>query len=669
MELKDKIIQHFEGKVVRKDLASEVKGNQPVPVYVLEYLLGQYCAIDDEELIRNGIEKVKGVIRDNYVNRSDAEFVKAKIRDSGNYKIIDKINVRLNDKANIYEAEFASLGLRGVPISDAMVMENKKLLSGGGVWCILSMGYSHADDVSMRWIIADIKPIQVANIDVNEYLKLRKEFSTEEWIDLLMHSIGLNPEYLSRRDKFIQLSRLIPQVENNYNFIELGPKGTGKSHVFSQLSPHGVLVSGGDVSKARLFVNNAGNRIGLVGYWDVVALDEFEQDKGSKRVDGDLVKIMQNYMANQEFNRGKDTYQATASMAFIGNTKHNVPYMLKNSHLFESIPEGYIKGAFLDRMHLYIPGWEVRILKNAVFSNEYGFIVDYLAEIFRELRNTDFSGLIDEKVELDGSLTTRDKTAVRKTFSGLMKIIYPNKVVTNDEFLELLDFSIEGRKRVKDQLYKIDETFKSEPVDFKYTIRMSGKEVRPETLENLNYQSEIEVREENSEEEAKVNEGITPELKLEPHQTIIKDNQTGLSYKRLFAGYLLGATKISIQDPYIRLPYQMNNLLEFCVMLSDIKGLEEELDVEVTTWNNEEFMLDSVRLFEELQTSVLDLGINLRVKFEEHHDRFIQADNGWKITLGRGLDIFEKIEGRFNVASLDQTKRKCKSCEITYLKS
>ena len=427
MELKDKIIQHFEGKVVRKDLASEVKGNQPVPVYVLEYLLGQYCAVDDEELIRNGIEKVKGVIRDNYVNRSDAEFVKAKIRDTGNYKIIDKINVRLNDRANIYEAEFASLGLRGVPISDAMVMENKKLLSGGGVWCILSMGYSHADDVSMRWIIADIKPIQVANIDVNEYLQVRDKFSTEEWIDLLMHSIGLNPEYLSRRDKFIQLSRLIPQVENNYNFIELGPKGTGKSHVFSQLSPHGVLVSGGDVSKARLFVNNSGNKIGLVGYWDVVALDEFEQDKGSKRVDGDLVKIMQNYMANQEFNRGKDTYQATASMAFIGNTKHNVPYMLKNSHLFESIPEGYIKGAFLDRMHMYIPGWEVRILKNAVFSNEYGFIVDYLAEIFRELRKTDLASVIEDKVVLDGSLTTRDKDGIRKSFSGLMKIIYPNK--------------------------------------------------------------------------------------------------------------------------------------------------------------------------------------------------------------------------------------------------
>lgn len=666
--LKEKIIKNFEGKVVRKDLAAQVKGNQPVPVYVLEYLLGQYCAIDDDELIKAGIEKVKNIIRDNYVNRSDSELVKAKIRDSGNYKIIDKINVHLNDKANIYEAEFASLGIKGVPISDAMVLANKKLLSGGGVWCILSMGYSHADEVDVRWIITDLKPIQVANIDVEEYLKLRGAFTTDEWLDLLMHSIGLNPEYFSKRDKFIQLSRLIPHVENNYNFIELGPKGTGKSHIFSELSPHGVLVSGGDVSKARLFVNNTGNRIGLVGYWDVVALDEFEQDKGSKRTDGDLVKIMQNYMANQSFNRGKETYQATASMAFVGNTKHNVPYMLKNSHLFESIPEGYIKGAFLDRMHMYIPGWEVRILKTSVFSVEYGFIVDYLAEILRELRKSDFSGLLDAKIEMDGSLTTRDKTAIRKSFSGMMKIIYPHQEISDEELFEVLDFCIEGRKRVKDQLYIIDETFRSEPVDFKYKIKLSGKEVSPETLENLNYQSAIEIQLEDNKEEVSIAAEESKPNNLEPHQTILKDNQTGVSYKRLFGAYLKGAQKITIQDPYIRLPYQMNNLFEFCMMLSSMKEPDEEMQIDVITWNNEEFMADSVQHFEELKSSVLDLGIHLTVNFEENHDRFIQADNGWKITLGRGLDIFEKIEGRFNVASKDQTKRKCKSCEVTFLK-
>jgi ATP-dependent Lon protease len=668
MSLKEKILENFEGKVVRKDLATLVKGSNPVPVYVLEYLLGQYCAIDDEDLIRAGVEKVKNVIKDNYVHRSDSEIVKHKIRELGSFKIIDKISVSLNDRANIYQAEFANLGLRGVPIPDAMVSENSKLLSGGGVWCILTMGYSHAEDVDIRWIIVDLKPIQVANVDLQEYIELRKAFTTEEWLDLLMHSIGLNPEYFSKRDKFIQLSRLIPHVENNYNFIELGPKGTGKSHIFSELSPHGVLISGGDVSKARLFVNNTGNKIGLVGYWDVVALDEFEEEKGGKRTDGDLVKIMQNYMANQSFNRGKETYQATASMAFVGNTKRNVPYMLKNSHLFESIPEGYIKGAFLDRMHMYIPGWEVRILKSAVFSDEYGFIVDYLAELLRELRKSDYSSLLDDVIKLDGSLTTRDKTAIRKSFSGLMKLIYPHKEETDKEILELLDFSIEGRKRVKDQLYIVDETFSKEPVDFIYTVLSTGKEVAPETLENLNYRAAIKVKEDENEEvlyETSIEKKV---VVLKTKQVILKDNQTGVSYKNLFGEYLKGAKNLTIQDPYIRLPYQFKNLLEFCLMLSQMKAPEDEINLEVVTWNNEDFIKESIANFEEMQESISTIGINLTYRIEEHHDRFIAADNGWKITLGRGLDIFEKIEGRFNVADIDQTKRKCKSCELTFLK-
>jgi len=666
--LKDKIIQHFEGKVVRKDLTAIVKGNNPVPAYVLEYLLGQYCAIDDEEIIKSGIEKVRSVIRDNYVHRSDAEIVKAKIRNTGSYKIIDKINVSLNDKANIYEAEFANLGLKRIPISDAMVMENQKLLSGGGVWCILSMGYSHAEEASVRWIILDLKPIQVANVSLDEYIEARKSFTSDEWLDVMMHSIGLNPEYFSRRDKFIQLSRLITHVENNYNFIELGPKGTGKSHIFSELSPHGVLVSGGDVSKARLFVNNTGNKIGLVGYWDVIALDEFEQEKGGKRTDGDLVKIMQNYMANQSFNRGKETYQATASMAFVGNTKHNVPYMLKNSHLFESIPDGFIKGAFLDRMHMYIPGWEVRILKSSTFSNEYGFIVDYMAEILREMRKYDYSGLLDGKVSFDGSLTTRDKTAIRKSFSGLVKIIYPHKELSDTELLEILDFCVEGRKRVKDQLYIIDETFKNEPVDFTYTVISSGKSYSPETLENLNYNAAVQVQKEHQNDELSPKTSKVPEVKTEPHQIILKDNQTGISYKKLFAAYLKDSEYITLQDPYIRLPYQFKNLLEFCVMLGNTKNPEQEINLEVVTWNDEEHMADSISNFEELQETVAELGIHLTYRMEQQHDRYIASDNRWKITLGRGLDIFEKIEGRFNIADIDQNRRKCKACEITYLR-
>ena len=670
MTLKDKIIAEFEGKVVRKDLVSLVKGNNPVPAYVLEYLLGQYCAIDDEEIINSGVDKVRNVIKDNYVHRSDAEVVKHKIRSAGSHKIIDKVNVVLNDKSDQYQAEFANLGLTRIPVPDGIVDANQKLLSGGGVWCILTMAYSHDDEASVRWVIADLKPIQVANVDLDDYQIRRANFSTEEWMDLLMHSIGLNPEYFSQRDKFIQLSRLIPHVENNYNFIELGPKGTGKSHIFSELSPHGVLVSGGDVSKARLFVNNSGNKIGLVGYWDVVALDEFEQERGGKRTDGDLVKIMQNYMANQSFNRGKETYQATASMAFVGNTKHNVPYMLKHSHLFESIPDGYIKGAFLDRMHMYIPGWEVRILKSKVFSDEYGFIVDYLAELLRELRKSDYSPLLDGKVKLDGSLTTRDKTAVRKSFSGMAKILYPHREMTDAELRELLDFCMEGRKRVKDQLYIIDETFKAEPVDFSYTILASGEVVHSETLENQNYAAARPSSEDKpaQEQASPAKKPSAPILNLQPHQTILKDNQTGVSFRVLFADYLKGATSITLQDPYIRLPHQFRNLLEFCLMLANNKNPEDELALEVVTWNDEEHIPVSMQHLDEIQENLADLGITLTYRMEQHHDRFIAADNGWKITLGRGLDMFEKYEGRFNVASLDQTKRKCKACELTYLR-
>jgi ATP-dependent Lon protease len=674
MDLQEKILTHFEGKVVRKDLTSKVKGNAVVPTYVLEYLLGQYCAINDEAIIEAGIEKVKAVIQNNYVHRSDAEIVKSKIRQEGQFKIIDKINVSLNDKANIYEAEFANLGIKKVPIADTMVMDHQKLLSGGGVWCILTMGYSHAAETDVRWIIQDIKPIQVANVRLEEYIESRKAFNSEEWLDLLMQSIGLNPEYFNKRGKLIQISRLITHTENNFNFIELGPKGTGKSHIFSELSPHGVLVSGGDVSKARLFVNNTGNRIGLVGFWDVVALDEFEQEKGGKKVDGDLVKIMQNYMANQSFNRGKDTYQATASMAFVGNTKHTVPYMLKNSHLFESIPDGYIKGAFLDRMHMYIPGWEVRILKSSVFTKDYGFIVDYLAEILKELRKADYSGLMDRFIELDGSLTTRDKTAIRKSFSGLAKLLYPNKEMNEAQVLELLDFAIEGRKRVKDQLYIIDETFRSERVSFKYRIKSSGVEVEPETLEKLNYETQqkaIKGSENQISSLSKETRSEEPNKQLgdlKPHQVSLKDNQTEISYQILFGDYLRGATKIQLQDPYIRMYYQYKNLLEFCLMLSQEKSPEEEIDLHVISNNNPEHLEDSRANFEDLQESVADLGIHLTYEFADVHDRSIISDNGWKINLGRGLDIFDRIEGKFSAADLDQTKRKCKACDITFLR-
>lgn len=673
MELQEKILTQFEGKVVRKDLTSLVKGNAVVPAYVLEYLLGQHCAINDEEVIKTGIEKVKDIIKNNFVHRSEAELVKSIIRESTSFKIIDKLIVSLNEKQDIYETTFANLGIGHVPISEEIVKKHNKLLSGGGVWCIITMSYNKADDAGSRWIIEGLKPIQVSGVNLEEYIGKRKEFTTDEWLDLLLHSMGLNPAYFNRRGKFIQLSRLLPHVENNYNFVELGPKGTGKSHIFSELSPHGVLVSGGDVTSARLFVNNIGRgQIGLVGFWDVVCLDEFEQVVGSKRADGDMVNIMQNYMANKSFNRGKETFQAYASFAFVGNTKRPVPYMLKHSHLFESIPEAYVKGAFLDRIHIYIPGWEVDILKENIFSREFGFIVDYLAEILSQFRKLDYSNLIDQYADLDPSYSGRDKMAVRKTFSGMVKLIYPDLQMTEEEAVELLNFAIEGRKRVKDQLYFIDETFRNSPVEFKYTLKSTGKEVTVETLEKLNYRHLLKPMDEQEEGQTAFAAGRKQPDLLEdvpqPGELVIRDNQTGISYERLFGKYIRGARKITLVDPYIRLPYQFRNLMEFSAMLADNKAEDEVVELKVITWNTVQFMQDSIYNFNEITDQLLDMGIHLTHEFEELHDRYIQTDTGWKIVLGRGLDIFEPREGKFNIADVMQEKRKCKNCTVVYIK-
>ncbi len=684
MDLQQKIIEHFEGKVVRKDLTSIVKGNLPVPTYVVEYLLAQYCATDNEEMINEGIEQVKNIIRNNYVHRAEAEAIKSRIREQGRYRIIDKVSVELNDrKQNQYEAAFSNLGISGIPINDDVVQRNPKLLSGNGVWCILTMEYNHAETAKIRWEIDDVKPIQISAVDLDEFVGKRKEFTTEEWIDVLIHSIGLKPELLNKRDKLIQLVRLLPHIENNYNFIELGPKGTGKSHVFQELSPHGVLVSGGDVTSARLFVKYSGNKeiLGLVGYWDVIAWDEYEHQPG-KRVDPVMIDTMQNYLANKSFNRGKGSHEASASMAFVGNTKHTVPFMLKNSHLFESIPEAFIKGAFLDRIHMYNPGWEVRILKKASFSNGLGFITDYLAEILHDLRKQDYSSMLTDYVKFDPSLSERDHMGIRKTFSGLMKLIYPDKNATKEEILELIDFAVEGRKRVKSQLYIIDETFRLEPAHFRYTILSSGEEVEVQTLECLNL----------PERKTLFSEEETPEIQTlansEPYEVIpdtprqkrpritterkaiknrlIRENQTGISYQTLFADYLTDATEITIEDPFVRYPYQIRNLVELISLIITLNKEDKAIKVHLITNNDEDKIPDSIDAFDEIQDSMADTAIEFTYEFKDFHDRKIITNTGWEIILGRGLDIFEKRTG-YTIEDYVQEKRRCKDFNVTYI--
>ena len=675
MSLQEKIMKCFDGKVVRKDLAFLIKGGLPVPTFVLEYLLSQYCASDDEQVIKEGVEQVKQIIQENYVHRADAEAVKGKIHDCGKYKIIDKVNVFLNEKSDEYQASFANLGLSGVPIGAKYVQENPKLLSGNGVWCIVSLGYISGEDVRVRWDIQTLKPIQISNIDLEYYIAQRKNFTTEEWIDFLIHTMGLNPEELNRREKFITLARLLPFVENNFNFVELGPKGTGKSHVFQDLSPNGVLVSGGDVTSARLFVKMSGNReiLGLVGYWDLVAWDEFEQQKG-RSIDAVLIDTMQNYLANKAFNRGKSTHEASASMVFVGNTKHTVPYMLKNTHLFESIPAAFIKGAFLDRIHLYNPGWEIRMLKKGSFSHGYGLITDYIAAVLHEFRNQDLTNWLQKYAKFDSSLSERDHLAIRKTFSGMIKLLYPDGNITDEEAYELVDFAAEGRKRVKEQLYIIDGTFKLEPAVFQYINLKSGEKTEIETLECVNFEHLAPLvlpSSQNAEIVQKEQESKAPNVEkkkivLQEKRLPVRMGQTGISYETLFADYLKEANKIVIEDPYIRTFWQIKNLVEFFSMLEKTRTVEG-LDVHLITTKDEteEKMNRLLEDLEAIKSDVGNVGINFTYEFNEFHDRCIKTDTGWIISLGRGLDIFEPCD-KFSLSALDQKRRKCKDFSVIY---
>lgn len=678
------VMDAFIGKVVRKDLAFLVKGGLPVPTYVLEYLLGQYCASDDEEAIEEGIEKVKTVIRNNYVNRADAESVKGKIREAGRYRVIDKVTVTLNERDDEYQASFANLGLNKVPIGSNYVLQNPKLMSGNGVWCIVTLGYIPGEDVKVRWEIQTLKPVQISNIDLQDYIEQRKKFTTEEWIDFLIHTVGLNPEKLNRREKFITLSRLMPHIENNFNFMELGPKGTGKSHVFQELSPYGVLISGGDVTSARLFVSLSGRNenIGLVGYWDVVAWDEFEQQKG-RNVDAVLIDTMQNYLANKSFNRGKGTHEASASMVFVGNTKHTVPYMLKNSHLFESIPTSFIKGAFLDRIHLYNPGWEIKTLKKDSFSSGYGMITDYIAAVLHELRNYDWTDKLKEYARFDGSLSERDHLAIRKTFSGMMKLLYPDGVITNEEAYELVDFAAESRKRVKDQLYVIDETFKAEPAKFTYEKFKGEGEVVVETLERLSNpdilpQNDDSANTDDDEEQDKQPASTSepaderksnkrPRIKPLRQGTLsFRLGQSGVTYKDIFGPYLKDAGEITVEDPFIRTSWQVRNFLEFAMALIESRPVEG-LKLNLVTNEEEEKIPELIDKLDDIKDDLATFGIDFNYKFRDFHDRFITTDDGWKIQLGRGLDIYEKYSP-YSVASSRQDRRKCKEFSLTYVK-
>lgn len=458
----------FDGKIVRKDLTKHIKEGANVPVYVLEYLLGQYCNSEDEEIIASGVESVKRILADNFVRPDESEKILSKLRQSGSMSIIDRVTVSLNLRYDEYEAQFSNLGLGGVPISEEYPERFDRLLCGG-IWCIIQLEYNQDDtgnpigfgaevkskkrkDVPLI-VIKNLKPIQMPSVDINELKEGRKAFSKEEWMNIMLRSIGMEPDRLTEREKWLLLIRLIPLVENNFNLCELGPRSTGKSHIYKEVSPNSILVSGGQTTVANLFYNIGRHTMGLVGLWDCVAFDEAA---GIHFKDKDGIQIMKDYMASGSFARGKEEKAASASMVFVGNINQSVDVLLKTSSLFEPFPpEMGTDTAFLDRMHCYVPGWEIPKFRPEHFTNDYGFITDYLAEFIRELRKEQYGDAIDKYFHLGKNLNQRDTIAVRKMVGGLVKLIYPNGDYTKEELEEILQISLEMRRRVKEQLKKL----------------------------------------------------------------------------------------------------------------------------------------------------------------------------------------------------------------------
>ena len=453
--IKAKLRAHFDGKIVRQDLTKKIKEGANVPTYVLEFLLGQYCSSDDDAIIESGVQQVKRILADNFVRPDENQKVLSQLRKRGSHTVIDMINVQLDIQKNMYFAQFSNLGLTKIPIEDEYPEKYDRLLCGG-IWCIVQLDYEYVEEDKKNGCpiqIRKLTPIQMPHIDIDDLKAGRRAFTKEEWMDVLLRSIGMEPDTLTVREKWLLILRMVPLVENNFNLCELGPRSTGKSHLFKEISPNSILVSGGQTTVANLFYNMARKTVGLVGLWDCVAFDEVA---GINFKDKDGIQIMKDYMASGSFARGKEEKAASASMVFVGNINQSVDVLLKTSSLFDPFPpEMGTDTAFLDRIHCYLPGWEIPKFRPEHFTNDYGFITDYLAEFIRDLRKEQYGDALDRWFRLGKNLNQRDTIAVRRTVDGLLKLVYPNGEFTKEELAEILEIALEMRRRVKEQLKKL----------------------------------------------------------------------------------------------------------------------------------------------------------------------------------------------------------------------
>ena len=671
--LDQKLNSVFDGKVVRKDLLHRIKKGTNVPTFVLEFLLARYCASDEEAEIQAGLEAVLATLQENYVRPDESNTAQSKVATAGQHRFIDKVHVRYVEKERRHWAALENFASQRIAIAEKFYRDIDRLLEGG-IWAEVNLAYNDIEDDEYAFYVEDLRPIQLSRFDFQAYCEGRDQFTRDEWIGVLLRSLGLEHSEVSRRQQFHFMARLAPLVEPNFNFIELGPRGTGKSYFFSEFSPYATLLSGGQATKATLFYNNARKKLGLVGFWDTIAFDEVA---GIKIKDPDAIQIMKDYMANGRFSRGVEVV-ADASLAFVGNIDHSVDQLVNSDDhdLFMPLPKE-LDLAVMDRFACYLPGWEMPKTGSKYLTNAYGLITDYLAEAFHhQFSHTNRYEETNKRIRLGSAVEGRDEKGIKKTVSAFLKLLHPGEPPTDEEFLEYVAYAVESRRRVKEQMNKRKPDDEFARIGLSY-IDTEGREIVVECPESRGAKATqaparhtLVLSESGSEpaDDSSDTSGTTAAVEsqdapLEERHFTILYGDTGHTYESIFGPYLAKARALVVEDPYVRMTHQIQNFVRFCEAVlkhSNVKSIQL-----VTNSGDSDNWTEMSDRLEELKQSLLERDVELNIEVNPNlHDREIRIDNGWTIKIGRGLDIYQKPDGWFSVGSNDLSLRPCLETKV-----
>lgn len=686
-ELDQKLTATFDGKVLRKDLLHRIKKGTNVPTFVLEFLLARFCASDDQAEMDSGMEAVLASLQDNYVKPDEANAAQSKVATKGKHRFIDKVHVRYVEKEKRHWASLENFNSQRIAIGEKFYRDNDRLLEGG-IWAEVTLAHNAIEEDDYAFYIEDLRPIQISRFDFDRYCEGRTQFTRDEWIAAILRTVGLEPTKLSKRVQMHFIARLAALVEPNYNYIELGPRGTGKSYFFSEFSPYATLISGGQATKSALFYNNARRKVGLVGFWDTVAFDEVG---GIKVKDPDTIQIMKDFMANGRFSRGAEVI-ADASLSFVGNFDLSISQVVNSVEhdLFQPLPAEFDL-AIMDRFAAYIPGWEMPKNSSEFLTSNYGFITDYLAEAFHyQFKHTNRYEEVSKRIRLGKSVEGRDEKGIKKTVCAFLKILHPTGTPTDEEFEEYVAYAVECRRRVKEQMNKRkpDDEFARIDLSFVDSTQQEIIVYCPESKNAAATQQPL--RRQLNDKLAPVNDDATVEAAKSSSTSIVQPSvettapppapaveknvlkerhftimygDVGHSYESIIGPYLIGAKSVVIEDPYIRMQHQIQNFVRFCECVLKA-GTVKKITL-VTGYDDNTQLTDIAEKLEELKQSLLEMDVELEVKLNPNiHDREIRIDNGWIIKIGRGLDFYQKPGGWFEVGTNDLSLRKCLETKV-----